>query len=183
MPASRSAAAGGQLPGDARRRFRHTSRALQKSWVASNAPSVEAITEFTVDTNGFKAEYGHAGGGVMTFVTKSGTNQFHGSAYEFLRNNDFDANDWFSNKLGTAAADLQAERFRLHRRRPGLDSQDLSRPEQDVLLLLARRVPQSQRRDQCDRHRAYAGNVQRRFQQVGDVNGQRRFRSTIRPRR
>ena len=78
----------------------NTSRALQKNWVASNAPSVEAITQFTVDTNGFKAEYGHAGGGVMTFVAKSGSNQFHGSAYEFLRNNAFDANDWFSNKLG-----------------------------------------------------------------------------------
>ena len=77
-----------------------TSRALQKTWVTSNAPSVEAMTEFTVDTNGFKAEYGHAGGGVMTFVAKSGTNQFHGSAYEFLRNNDFDANDWFSNRAG-----------------------------------------------------------------------------------
>ncbi len=80
----------------------NTSRALQKNWVASNAPSVEAITQFTVDTNGFKAEYGHAGGGVMTFVAKSGTNQFHGSAYEFIRNNDFDANDFFSNKLGRA---------------------------------------------------------------------------------
>ena len=77
-----------------------TSRALQKSWVNSNSPSVEAVTEFTVDTNGFKAEFSHASGGVMTFVTKSGTNNFHGSAYEFLRNNDFDANDWFSNKLG-----------------------------------------------------------------------------------
>jgi len=79
-----------------------TSRALQKSWVTSNAPSVEALTEFTVDTNGFKAESSHAGGGVMTFVTKSGTNQFHGSAYEFLRNTDFDANDWFSNRAGRA---------------------------------------------------------------------------------
>lgn len=79
-----------------------TSRALQKSWVTSNAPSVEALTEFTVDTNGFKAESSHAGGGVMTFVTKSGTNHFHGSAYEFLRNNDFDANDWFSNRAGRA---------------------------------------------------------------------------------
>ena len=78
----------------------NTSRALQKSWVSSNAPSVEAMTEFTVDTNGFKAEYGHAGGGVMTFVAKSGTNGLHGSAYEFLRNNDFDANDWFSNRAG-----------------------------------------------------------------------------------
>ena len=52
----------------------NTTRALSKSWVSSNAPSVEAITEFTVDTNGFKAEFGHAGGGVMTFVSKSGTN-------------------------------------------------------------------------------------------------------------
>src|SRR6476469_8384618 len=81
-----------------------TARALQKSWVSSNAPSVEALTEFTVDTNGFKAEYGHAGGGVMTFVAKSGTNQFHGSAYEFLRNNDFDANRFFSNKAGIPIA-------------------------------------------------------------------------------
>ncbi len=80
----------------------NTSRALQKNWVTSNAPSVEAITQFTVDTNGFKAEYGHAGGGAMVFVAKSGTNQFHGSAYEFIRNTDFDANDWFSNRAGKA---------------------------------------------------------------------------------
>ncbi len=80
----------------------NTSRALQKNWVTSNAPSVEAITQFTVDTNGFKAEYGHAGGGAMIFVAKSGTNSLHGSAYEFIRNTDFDANDWFSNRAGKA---------------------------------------------------------------------------------
>ncbi len=80
----------------------NTSRALQKNWVTSNAPSVEAITQFTVDTNGFKAEYGHAGGGAMVFVAKSGTNSLHGSAYEFIRNTDFDANDWFSNRAGKA---------------------------------------------------------------------------------
>lgn len=74
----------------------NTSRALQKSWVASNSPSVEAIDQFTVDSSGYKAEYGH-GAGVMTFVSKSGTNQFHGSAYEFIRNNDFDANNYFNN--------------------------------------------------------------------------------------
>ena len=82
----------------------NTSRALSISWVSSNAPSLEAVTEFTVDTNGFKAEYGHAGGGVMTFSSKSGTNELHGSAYEFLRNNDFDANRFFSNEAGVPRA-------------------------------------------------------------------------------
>ena len=57
-----------------------------------------------MDTNGFKAEYGHAGGGVMTFSSKSGTNQIHGSAYEFVRNNDFDANRFFSNQAGIPIA-------------------------------------------------------------------------------
>ena len=75
----------------------NTSRALSKSWVASNSPSVEAIEQFTAESNGFKAEYGHAGGGNLTYVSKSGTNQYHGSAYEFVRNNDFDANNFFNN--------------------------------------------------------------------------------------
>ena len=78
----------------------NTTRALSQSWVAVNAPSLEAVTEFSVDTNGFKAEYGHAGGGVMNFVSKSGTNDYHGSAYEFLRNNAMDANNWFNNRAG-----------------------------------------------------------------------------------
>jgi hypothetical protein len=76
----------------------NTSRALSKSWVASNSPSVEAIEQFTVESNGFKAEFGHAGGGNLTYASKSGTNQFHGSVYEFLRNNDFDANNFFNNQ-------------------------------------------------------------------------------------
>jgi hypothetical protein len=75
----------------------NTSRALSKSWVATNSPSVEAIEQFTVDSNGYKAEFGHAGGGNLTYASKSGTNQYHGSAYEFLRNNDFDANNFFNN--------------------------------------------------------------------------------------
>lgn len=83
----------------------NTTRALSMSWVASNAPSIEAITEFTVDTNGFKAEFGHAAGGIMTFASKSGTNSLHGSAYEFLRNNAFDANNFFNNAAGRNAND------------------------------------------------------------------------------
>ncbi len=78
----------------------NTTRALSQSWVIVNAPSLEAISEFAVETNGFKAEYGHAGGGVMNFVSKSGTNALHGTAYEFLRNNDLDANNFFNNAKG-----------------------------------------------------------------------------------
>src|SRR5262249_40457825 len=78
----------------------NTTRALSMSWVASNAPSIEAITEFTVDTNGYKAEFGHSGGGVMTLSSKSGTNSFHGSASECLRNNDCDSNNFFNNAAG-----------------------------------------------------------------------------------
>jgi hypothetical protein len=80
----------------------NTTRALTQSWVAVNAPSIEAITEFTVDTNGFKAEFGQATGGIMSFASKSGTNALHGTAYEFLRNNVLDANNFFNNARGIA---------------------------------------------------------------------------------
>jgi hypothetical protein len=74
----------------------NTNRSADAGETAYITPSVEAITEFSVDTNGFKAEYGQAGGGVITFVSKSGTNAFHGTAYEFLRNDDFDARGFFA---------------------------------------------------------------------------------------
>jgi hypothetical protein len=80
----------------------NTTRALTQSWVAVNAPSIEAITEFTVDTNGFKAEFGQATGGIMSFASKSGTNNIHGTVYEFLRNNAIDANNFFNNARNIA---------------------------------------------------------------------------------
>ena len=70
---------------------------------------MDAITEFAVDTNGFKAEYGRAQGGVITFTSKSGTNEVHGTAYEFLRNDALDA----PQILRGPERRLQAERFRL----------------------------------------------------------------------
>jgi hypothetical protein len=73
-----------------------TNRSGDTAEAALNTPSVEALTEFSVDTNGFKAEYGQAGGGVMTFASKSGTNDFHGSAYNFLRNDKLDARGFFA---------------------------------------------------------------------------------------
>ncbi|MBL8215630.1 MAG: TonB-dependent receptor [Bryobacterales bacterium] len=73
-----------------------TNRSGDTAEAALNTPSVESLTEFTVDTNGFKAEYGQAGGGVMTFASKSGTNDLHGSAYDFLRNDAMDARNFFA---------------------------------------------------------------------------------------
>jgi hypothetical protein len=73
-----------------------TNRSGDTAEAALNTPSVEALTEFTVDTNGFKAEYGQAGGGIMTFASKSGTNAFHGTVYDFLRNDALDARGFFA---------------------------------------------------------------------------------------
>ena len=73
-----------------------TNRAGSTLWAAVNAPSLDAITEFAVETNGFKAEYGRAGGGLITFVSRSGTNRYHGSAFDFIRNNAFDARGFFN---------------------------------------------------------------------------------------
>ena len=57
---------------------------------------MEAITEFAVETNGFKAEYAQGGGGMISFASKSGTNAFHGTAYDFVRNDHFDARGFFA---------------------------------------------------------------------------------------
>ncbi len=73
-----------------------TNRSGDTAEAALNTPSLDALTEFTVDTNGFKAEYSQASGGVMTFASKSGTNKFHGSLYDFLRNDIVDARGFFA---------------------------------------------------------------------------------------
>src|SRR5690242_1265517 len=61
---------------------------------------VDAIQEFTVLTSNYSAEYGFTSGGVINAITKSGTNQLHGSVYEFIRNKSFDAADFFDNAAG-----------------------------------------------------------------------------------
>src|SRR5947208_16710079 len=59
-------------------------------------PNLDSIAEFRIITNKFDAEYGNFSGGGVNAVTKSGTNQFHGNAFDFLRNTDLNARNFFS---------------------------------------------------------------------------------------
>ena len=74
-------------------------------------PSVDAVQEFKVKTSTFSAEFGHAAGAVINATIKSGTNQFHGTAFEFLRNNDLDANNFFTNAAGLQRAPFHQNQF------------------------------------------------------------------------
>lgn len=66
------------------------------------SPSVDAVQEFKMQTNFFAAEYAQSGGGIINMVTKSGTNQFHGTGYYFLRDSTMNANSWSANRAGAA---------------------------------------------------------------------------------
>jgi hypothetical protein len=72
---------------------------------------VDAIQEFTVLTSNYSAEYGFTSGGVINAVTRSGTNTFHGTAFEFLRNDKFDAANFFSNTGGLPKNPLRQNQF------------------------------------------------------------------------
>jgi|CZKR01.1.fsa_nt_gi hypothetical protein len=63
-------------------------------------PSPEAVEEFKVQQTNFSAEYGFTGASILNMVTRSGSNKFHGSVYDFIRNTITDANDWFNDRSG-----------------------------------------------------------------------------------
>ena len=84
--------------------------------VGSNAtllvfPSVDSIQEFRVERNSFSAEFGQAQGAVINLITKGGTNDFHGSAFEFYRNDSLNANNFFLNRAGQPRPQLKYNNY------------------------------------------------------------------------
>jgi hypothetical protein len=74
-------------------------------------PNPDAVAEFRILTSNYTAEYGRNGAGVVSVVTKSGTNDFHGSAFEFVRNTDFDADPYFNKQAGLPRNNLKRNQF------------------------------------------------------------------------
>ena len=83
----------------------------ESSLVGTAIPTPDSIEEFRVQTANFDAAYGRGAGANVDLVSKSGTNNFHGSAWEFVRNNIFIANDFFSKLDGQPRADLKQNEF------------------------------------------------------------------------
>lgn len=84
--------------------------------VGSNAtllvfPSIDSIQEFRVERNSFSAEFGQAQGAVINLITKGGSNQFHGAAFEFLRNDAINATDFFLNSANQPKQKLRYNNF------------------------------------------------------------------------
>jgi hypothetical protein len=77
----------------------------------SFVPPVDATQEFRIQTNTFSAEFGRTSGAVVSMSIKSGTNEYHGTAYEFLRNKLLNANNFFQNRAGNARPNLVQNQF------------------------------------------------------------------------
>ncbi len=85
-----------------------------KDWIhGTNGmnPSVDAVQEFRTQTSNYSSEYGGNSGGLVNMVTRSGGNDLHGSVYEYLRNDKFDANNFFSNAVGAPKPPLRRNQF------------------------------------------------------------------------
>jgi hypothetical protein len=76
-------------------------------------PPIDALQEFKVETSDYSAEFGRAGGAVINATVKSGTNQIHGDAWEFLRNDALDAADFFENAGNQAKSEFRRNQFGL----------------------------------------------------------------------
>ena len=84
---------------------------VQELTTQVSRPSVDSIGEFKVVTSPYSAEFGRSPGAAISVTTKSGTNSFHGTGYEFLRNAKFNSNDFFSIRQGAAKPDHNQNDF------------------------------------------------------------------------
>ena len=123
-------------------------------------PPVDSIQEFKVQTSSAPAAIG-GGQGIINVIYKSGTNELHGAAYEFLRNSAFDAKNFFDS-AGESDSAVQAEPVRLQRGRPGVDAEAVQRQGQAVLLRRLRRQARPPGAD-LHQHRADRGVPHGRF--------------------
>src|SRR5580704_12526731 len=96
---------------DANNLYENSASNAESSIVGTAIPAPDTIQEFRVQTANFDAAYGRGTGANVDLVSKSGTNKFHGSAWEFVRNNIFNANDFFSKLDGQPRADLKQNQF------------------------------------------------------------------------
>jgi len=79
--------------------------------ILSIFPSVDATQEFKVQTSNFSSQFGNAAGGIINIIYKSGTNDLHGSVYDFLRNSYLDANNFFSDRAKVALPSFKRNQF------------------------------------------------------------------------
>jgi hypothetical protein len=93
----------GYLPG--------TGEGLNAAGGTNALVSVDALQEFRILTNSFAPEYGRTPGGQVILLTRSGGNDFHGSVFEYFRNDKLDANDWFANSEGSGRSPLRFNDF------------------------------------------------------------------------
>ncbi len=96
---------------DANNLAENSAAIAETSEVGVAVPAPDTIEEFRVQTANFDAAYGRGTGANVDLVSKSGTNNFHGSAWEFVRNNIFNANDFFSKLAGQPRPDLKQNQF------------------------------------------------------------------------
>jgi hypothetical protein len=94
-----SQSAGGALPG------------LSASGGTNNLVSVDALQEFKIQTSTYAPEFGRTPGGQIQILTRSGTNDFHGTLFEYFRNDVLDSNDWFANQKGLKKPPLRQNDF------------------------------------------------------------------------
>ena len=80
-------------------------------WTSLTPVSLDALEEFRILTSTFAPEYGRTPGAQISVVTRSGTNTFHGTAFEYFRNDKLDANDWFANRSALARPELRQNDF------------------------------------------------------------------------